>query len=76
MDVHSYKGHHIRAVPFQLKDTGEWKLKIEIQSDVGGSIRWRPFSAEISFPTREEAVNQCFGYGRKIIDGEIEGYTV
>ncbi len=76
MDAHSYNGYEIHAVPFQLRDTGEWTLNLRIEHDHGNEIVSRNFSANNTFPTREEAVNQCFCFGRKIIDGEVEGCTV
>ncbi len=75
-DTLFYKGYEIRAVPNQLRDSGEWTVNIQIWRDELSAMNIKPFSATNSFPTREEAVQQCFWFGRKIIDGEIDGCSV
>ncbi len=71
-----YKGYEIRATPLQLPESGEWTLDIEIVRHTGDAVNLRPFSARNKFPTREEAIVRCFAFGRRIIDGKVQGLTV
>lgn len=65
-----YTGFEIEAHPTQLK-TGEWTVEARI---------WRanvvkPFYASNTFKSREEAIAGCVEFGRRIIDGEIPGFS-
>ncbi len=71
----NYQGFDIVPVSKQLRDTGEWTLEIQVWRH-GHESKARKFSAGNSFPTRDEAVRQCFIYGKHIIDGEIPGFSV
>ncbi len=71
-----YKGYEIRATPLQLPESGEWTLDIEIVRYTGDAVNLRPFSARNVFPTQEEAIVRCFTFGRRIIDGKVQGLTV
>jgi hypothetical protein len=70
MEVRSYKGYDIHAVPHQLADTGDWTINIQSSHQSGGRIRWRQFSAGNRFRTRQDAGAHCFNFGQQIIDGE------
>ncbi len=71
-----YKRYEIRATPLQLPESGEWTLDIEIVRDTGDAVNLRPFSARNKFQTQEEAIARCFAFGKRIIDGKVEGLTV
>ncbi len=71
-----YKGYEIRATPLQLPGTGEWTLDIEISRRTGDAVKLRPFRAPNKFPTQEEAIANCFAFGKRIIDGKVKGCTV
>ncbi len=71
-----YKGYEIRATPLQLPESREWTLDIEIVRHTGDAVRLRPFRARNKFQTQEEAIARCFAFGKRIIDGKIEGLTV
>jgi hypothetical protein len=76
MDVRSYRGYEIHAVPDQLTGTGDWTINIQIAHGNGDEIRWRKFSSGNCFRAREEAVAHCFNFGMQIIDGKFENCTV
>jgi hypothetical protein len=76
MDVLSYKGFEIHAVPHRLADTCDWTTNIRISHDRGDEIRLRQFSAGNCFKTREEAVAHCFNFGKQIIDRKFEHFTM
>ncbi len=80
-----YKRYEIRATPLQLPESGEWTLDIEIvrrpqrskhRRKTGDAVNLRPFSARNKFRTQEEAIARCFAFGKRIIDGEVQGRTV
>ncbi len=80
-----YKGYEIRATPLQLPESGEWTLDIEIvrrpqrskrRRKTGDAVKLRPFRARNTFPTQEEAIANCFAFGKRIIDAKVKGRTV
>jgi len=75
-DIIEYNGYEIQASPYQLAESGNWRVNIHIQKHKGFEVISRNFSSTNSFPTREEAVKHCFDFGMKIIDGKIENLTV
>lgn len=71
-----YKGYVIEATPYQLSDSMEWTINIYIRRDTGEQITFRNFSATNTFKTKDEAIQHCIDFGRRIIDGEISNCTV
>lgn len=76
MDVFSYKGFEIEAVPDQLVETGEWTTSLYVCRNNSDAMRQRHFSAGNCFSSRKEAVAHCFNLGKQIIDGESQDCTV
>ena len=76
MSTMEYKGYEIRAVPYQLADSGDWTLDILIVRDTGQEIKHRKFSGSNRYKTNSEAVQHCFNFGKQIIDGKGEDCTV
>ena len=76
MDVANYRGFEIQAIPYRLAETGQWRIKVHIVRHTADQIRSREFGASDSYPTREEAVQHCFEFGRRIIDGQAIGCSV
>lgn len=72
----SYKGYLIQAAPYQLADSGEFTINIDILRDSGGTINIRNFSTANTFKTEGEAIQQCFEFGRLIIDGKVKNCTI
>ncbi|MBI3603024.1 MAG: hypothetical protein HY205_01050 [Nitrospirae bacterium] len=70
MDVLSYKGFEIQAVPLQSPDSGKWRINIQIVRHNADGVKSGNFSAGDSYLTREEAVKHCFQFGKQIIDGQ------
>jgi len=71
-----YKGYIIDAIPYQPAETKKWNINISIRHDTGDAVNFKNFSAANSLESKEEAIQHCFEFGRRIIDGEIENCTV
>ena len=76
MDTVNYKGFEIQATPYHLTETGHWRINIHIVRHTGDQVRSREFGANNSYPTREEAVQHCFQFGRQIVDGQATNCSV
>ena len=76
MDSMTYNGYEIRAVPYQLADSGEWTINIIILKHHSDQVASRPFTASNRFKSRDEAVKHCFFFGQQIIDGKSEKCSV
>lgn len=76
MDSAPYKGYLIQAAPYQLADSGEFTININILHDTGTAVNSRNFGASNAFKTEQEAIRHCMEFGRQVIDGEIENCTV
>lgn len=72
----SYKEFEIDPIPYQLTDTGEWKVHIQILRHTEEKTNIRPFTAGGSCPSKEAAIQLCYDFGKKIIDGEVPGQTI
>ena len=76
MNEFPYKEYVIEALPEQLLDDDKWTINISIWKHRGGSSTNKPFSASNTFANQDEAIKQCFNFGKQIIDGQIENCTV
>jgi len=76
MNTVEYKGYEIRAVPFQLADSGEWTVDILIVRYTGAEVRQRKFGASNTYKAKNEAVQYCFNLGKQIIDGKEKDCSV
>ena len=68
MESIDYKGHKIRAVPYQLDKSKRWALEFQIFSPNGNSILAKMFSAVNTYETEKEAALHCLNLGKQIID--------
>jgi hypothetical protein len=74
-----YKEFEIHPAPYQLADTGEWKqwkVHIYILRHTEEKTHSRKFTAEGSCPSKEDAIQLCYDFGKKVIDGEVPDCTV
>lgn len=76
MNAVLYKGYEIHPAPYQLRDSGDWTISIEIWLHTGSELRTRNFSAANTFRTKDEAIQHCINFGKQIIDGKLENLTV
>ena len=76
MDIIQYNGYDIQAAPRKLADGGKWKINIDILRHSESETTARNFFAADAYDTREEAVKNCFQFGRQIIDGQSPTCTV
>jgi hypothetical protein len=72
MSTISYKGFQIEARAYQLHETKQWTVDIEIRR----KGRTRSFSSPDRYATEQEAVAQSFEFGRRIIDGKVPECSV
>ncbi len=72
MHFYEYKGFTIYPNPRLSLDSDTWTIHLSIRH----GDRILSFSAEHSFSTKGEAVFHAIGFGKRIIDGEIDGYSV
>ena len=67
-----YRGFDIVPRSYQLADSGAWTVDLEIRRNG----RVRTFSASEHYPTLEEAEAQCVGFGRRIIERRVKGWSI
>jgi len=72
MNFFEYKGFTIYPDPRFTPEFGRWTINLSIRRRDG----IKAFSSSCFFSTRGEAVFHCINFGKKIIDGEIEGCTI
>ncbi len=71
-----YKGYVINARPEQLAKNNEWTVEGYIEKHRGGIVLDKPFSDLKTFPSKEEATERCFNFGKQIIDGQVKNCSV
>lgn len=54
----------------------QWTLAITIYWERNGLVSMRPFSAEHTYQTEEDADLHGITFGRRIIDGTVPGLSV
>jgi hypothetical protein len=57
---------------FQIRGSGRWTLDLLIAH----RTQLRAFSGPETFPTEDDAVQGCFAFGRRIIDGSEPDLSV
>jgi hypothetical protein len=63
-----YKGFSITERTFQIRGSGRWTLDVLL----GRHTRMRAFTSPLTYATREEAIEECCAFGKRIIDGNDE----
>ena len=71
-----YHGYEVEALPKQDPKTKYWRIKLNICKQKHGLLNFLPFESTESYPTQKEAIDRCWEYGQKIIDGEMNGLSV
>jgi len=67
-----YKGFNIVARPYLLYESGRWAADLKISR----RDRTQTFGLAGRYATEQEADARCSGLGRRIIDGEVPGWSV
>lgn len=70
-----YGGFIIDAHPRQLQ-TKQWVPSLTIERHIGSEIRTRLFTSESTFAAHEDALEESFRLGRRIIDDQEYNCTV
>ncbi len=68
METSSYKNYDISPAPRELADEGGWNLEVYISGDDGDEFRRMKFFVANTFPTKEEAIQHCYEFAKRIID--------
>lgn len=71
-----YHGYEVEALPKQDPKTNHWHIKLNIWKQRHGLLNSLPFESTESYLTQKEAIDRCWKYGQKIIDGEMNGVSV
>ncbi len=66
-----YMGLEIIAKPHLLDAPRRWSLDIDISRQHADGVHEKHFDAANTFLTEDEAVQHCFEFGRRIIDGSV-----
>ena len=74
--VDYYKGYGIRVRSSRLRDTDKWNTEIVIEHEVADKRILKKFVASNQWDDEKAAIAGCIQFGRRIIDGEVEGCTV
>lgn len=72
MHVYEYGGFTICPVPALSLADDVWTVNLSIRR----GARAKSFETTYSFRTKGEAVFHCISLGKKIIDGDVDGFTV
>ncbi len=76
MPTLNYKGFDICPASQQCAGSGWWTLRVLIENRTGDNKFAAFFDAPNTFPGKVEAEKQSVFFGKKIIDGEVPGYSV
>ncbi|MCH8238065.1 MAG: hypothetical protein IIC06_07815, partial [Proteobacteria bacterium] len=68
MDRISYKGFDISPAPREMAGVGEWSLEVWISCEEGGRLHCGKFFASNTFPTKEQAIQHCHDFARRLIN--------
>ncbi len=71
-----YRGFIITPSPKKLAETGEWSINVLIKKHHETEALNCPYSAEGTFPTKEEAERASSKFGIEIINGNVPGCSV
>ena len=72
MQFYEYKGYIIYPIPQLSTESEAWEAVLSVRNGKNLKI----FRTEYLFKTKGEAVFHSISLGKKIIDGEIEEFTL
>jgi hypothetical protein len=72
MPIIEYKGFEVKASPYQLRDTGDWTVRVTITKhhDIRGETLEKQVTASNTFKSKVEAERHSIEYGKQVIDGK------
>ncbi len=76
MPTLNYKGFDISPASQQRTDSGEWTVRVCITNNTSTGVNEWFFDAPKAFSGKDEAEKQSVIFGKKIVDGEVPGYSV
>jgi hypothetical protein len=74
-EITRYKDFVIEANPPQ-QGKKVWGTFFVISRERPEGLNRRSFDDDATFSSRLDAVHHCFDYGRRVIDGKVEGLSV
>jgi hypothetical protein len=72
----SHKGYRLTAQPLRRVRDGRWTTRVLIGRDHAGERRENFFYATDTFESRDDAVRESLAFGRRVVDGEVEGVSL
>jgi len=76
MPTLNYKGFDINPDSQQRAVSGEWTVRACITNHTSAGVNECSFDAAKTFSSKDEAEKQCLIFGKKIVDGEVPGYSM
>jgi len=78
MSAVEYKDFELLPCPYQLRDTGEWIVRVTIakQNESLGEIRKKQFCSSKIFTKKRHADHHAILFGKEVIDGKHVNFTV
>ena len=78
MTTVDYKGFEISPAPYQLRDSGEWELRVVIRRhhDARGETLEKPFTGKQTYKSKEEAEAHAIKLGKQIVDGHYPDFSI
>ena len=76
MPTLNYKDFDICPASQQRADSGEWTVRVCITNNTSTGVNEWFFDAPKAFSGKVEAEKQSLIFGKKIVDGEVPGYSV
>ena len=75
-DSIEYKGFVVKAHPYKTVDSKKWRARVAIHWVGHESHGWSFIDSGLTYDHKEEAVEHCFEFGRRIIDRQEKGIPV
>ena len=78
MSAVEYKDFELLPCPYQLRDTGEWIVRVTIakKNDGRGEIRKKQFCSSIIVTKKTHADHHAIRFGKEVIDGKHPNASV
>lgn len=70
-----YHGVEVVALPERDPKTNQWRIKFTICMQKRRLLGSKIFDIPESYLTQKEAIDRCWEYGQKIIDGELKDFS-
>ncbi|MBI5579145.1 MAG: hypothetical protein HY895_08330 [Deltaproteobacteria bacterium] len=69
-----HHGCEVEALPEHDSKNHQWIVHLKIKKNERGIVVSEDFRLTETYLTEKEAINRCWDYGKKIINGEMKGF--